>query len=218
MASLSTLRRRRNRVRDGLTWRASPATMRCGAGARHGRRDASNRPGIPGAGLSASGDGRGDLPLRRCRRREGRGDRLHLQSLPLCEGGDRPHGRRRAEARIRGRRLRGDLLQRRERLPRRFLRQHAGVRRAPSLRLPYLHDEAQAVARAYDAVCTPDFFGFDADRRLAYRGRLDEGRTAPPPKGARRELLEAMRAVARGESPHAEQIPSIGCSIKWNAG
>ena len=67
----------------------------------------------------------------------------------------------------------------------------------------------------YDAVCTPDFFGFDGDRKLKYRGRLDEGRTAPPPPGARRELVEAMRAIAGGRAPAADQVPSIGCSIKW---
>ena len=81
---------------------------------------------------------------------------------------------------------------------------------------PYLHDEAQAVARAYGAVCTPDFFGFDAARKLQYRGRLDAGRNGPPPPGARRELVEAMRAIAAGREP-AEQTPSIGCSIKWKA-
>jgi peroxiredoxin len=83
---------------------------------------------------------------------------------------------------------------------------------------PYLHDETQTIARAYGAVCTPDFFGFDRDRRLRYRGRLDEGRTTPPPPGARRELLEAMRAVAAGGLAPADQVPSIGCSIKWKAG
>jgi peroxiredoxin len=83
------------------------------------------------------------------------------------------------------------------------------------LPFPYLYDEDQSVAGAYRAVCTPDFFGYDGDRRLKYRGRLDEGRTAPPPPGARRELLEAMRAiVATGNAPGG-QIPSIGCSIKW---
>jgi peroxiredoxin len=82
---------------------------------------------------------------------------------------------------------------------------------------PYLHDESQKVARAYDAVCTPDFFGFDKSRRLKYRGRLDEGRTNPPPPGARRELVEAMREIAKTGTAPAEQIPSIGCSIKWKA-
>ena len=82
---------------------------------------------------------------------------------------------------------------------------------------PYLHDEDQSVARAYGAVCTPDFFGYDARRRLKYRGRLDEGRTAPPPAGARRELLEAMRAIAATGAAPPGQVPSIGCSIKWKA-
>jgi peroxiredoxin len=82
---------------------------------------------------------------------------------------------------------------------------------------PYLHDEDQSVARAYGAVCTPDFFGYDADRKLRYRGRLDEGRTTPPPADARRELVEAMGAVARGTEAPADQIPSVGCSIKWKA-
>ncbi len=82
---------------------------------------------------------------------------------------------------------------------------------------PYLHDESQEVARAYDAVCTPDFFGFDKNRRLKYRGRLDEGRTNPPAAGARRELVEAMREIAKTGAAPAEQHPSIGCSIKWKA-
>lgn len=83
---------------------------------------------------------------------------------------------------------------------------------------PYLHDETQNAARAYGAVCTPDFFGLDRDLKLKYRGRLDEGRTTPPPPNARRELLEAMRAIAAGGPAPANQVPSIGCSIKWKAG
>lgn len=82
---------------------------------------------------------------------------------------------------------------------------------------PYLHDETQDVARAYGAVCTPDIFGYDRDRKLKYRGRLDEGRTTPPPAGARRELVEAMRAIATTGQAPADQIPSMGCSIKWKA-
>ena len=79
---------------------------------------------------------------------------------------------------------------------------------------PYLFDETQDVARAYGAVCTPDFFGYDRDLRLVYRGRLDDaGRT--PREGNRRDLVEAMRAVARGETAPADQYASIGCSIKW---
>lgn len=82
---------------------------------------------------------------------------------------------------------------------------------------PYLHDESQAVARAYDAVCTPDYFGFDGTGTLAYRGRLDAGRTDQPPPDAPRELVEAMRLIAATGKGPAEQIPSIGCSIKWKA-
>ena len=83
---------------------------------------------------------------------------------------------------------------------------------------PYLHDETQEAARAYGAVCTPDFFGYDRDLKLKYRGRLDEGRTTPPPPGARRELVEAMRAIATTGLAPADQVPSIGCSIKWKPG
>jgi peroxiredoxin len=78
----------------------------------------------------------------------------------------------------------------------------------------YLHDESQAVARAYDAVCTPDFFGYNANLGLQYRGRLDESKTALVPD-ARRELYEAMRQVAETGKGPAEQTPSMGCSIKW---
>jgi peroxiredoxin len=87
--------------------------------------------------------------------------------------------------------------------------------KAHAFPFPYLHDESQAVAHAYGAVCTPDFFGYDRRLMLKYRGRLDEGRTAPPPPGARRELLEAMRAIAAGHEIALAQTPSIGCSIKW---
>ena len=90
--------------------------------------------------------------------------------------------------------------------------------RAHDFPFPYLFDEPQDVARAYGAVCTPDFFGFDRDLMLKYRGRLDEGRTSPPPPNARRELLEAMRALAAGAEAPPNQVPSIGCSIKWKAG
>ncbi|OIQ98407.1 thiol-disulfide oxidoreductase ResA [mine drainage metagenome] len=80
---------------------------------------------------------------------------------------------------------------------------------------PYLIDPTQAVARAYDAVCTPDFFGFDAGLGLQYRGRLDASRREAGPPDARRELYEAMRRVAAGQPGPVEQIPSMGCSIKW---
>jgi peroxiredoxin len=82
---------------------------------------------------------------------------------------------------------------------------------------PYLYDESQEIARAYDAVCTPEFFGFNADLELQYRGRLDESRKEAAPADARRDLFEAMKQVAlTGKGPR-EQIPSIGCSIKWKA-
>jgi peroxiredoxin len=79
----------------------------------------------------------------------------------------------------------------------------------------YLHDESQAVARAYGAVCTPDFFGYDADLKLQYRGRLDESKREGAPPTARRELYEAMKQVAETGRGPDEQIPSMGCSIKW---
>lgn len=80
---------------------------------------------------------------------------------------------------------------------------------------PYLLDESQAVARQYGAVCTPDFFGYNADLRLQYRGRLDASGRAAAPEDARRELFEAMRQVAMTGKGPEDQIPSIGCSIKW---
>jgi hypothetical protein len=80
---------------------------------------------------------------------------------------------------------------------------------------PYLLDETQQVAKAYGAVCTPDFFGYNADLGLQYRGRLDESRKETAPADARRDLFEAMKQVAAtGEGP-GDQIPSMGCSIKW---
>jgi peroxiredoxin len=82
---------------------------------------------------------------------------------------------------------------------------------------PYLHDEDQSVARAYGAACTPDFFGFDADLGLQYRGRLDASRAQAGPADLRRDLFEAMRQVAETARGPAEQVPSMGCSIKWKA-
>lgn len=80
---------------------------------------------------------------------------------------------------------------------------------------PYLVDEEQSVARAYGAVCTPDFFGYNADLGLQYRGRLDASGRQPAPSDARRELFEAMRQIAEtGQGPR-RQTASIGCSIKW---
>ncbi len=81
---------------------------------------------------------------------------------------------------------------------------------------PYLHDETQAVARAYGAVCTPDFYGFDANLSLQYRGRLDASRQHAGPTDARRELYEAMRQIAETGTAPRNQHPSLGCSIKWS--
>lgn len=80
---------------------------------------------------------------------------------------------------------------------------------------PYLFDETQSVARAYGAACTPDFFGFNRDLQLQYRGRLDSSGRAPATPETRRELVEAMRLIAgTGKGPET-QVASIGCSIKW---
>jgi hypothetical protein len=81
---------------------------------------------------------------------------------------------------------------------------------------PYVVDRSQQVARAYDAVCTPDFFGFNKDLELQYRGRLDESKTTLV-EGARRELYEAMAQIAETGRGPADQISSMGCSIKWRA-
>jgi peroxiredoxin len=80
---------------------------------------------------------------------------------------------------------------------------------------PYLWDQSQQVARAYGAVCTPDFFGYNADLKLQYRGRLDESRKETAAANVRRDLFEAMKQVAETGRGPAEQIPSMGCSIKW---
>jgi peroxiredoxin len=83
-----------------------------------------------------------------------------------------------------------------------------------SFGFPYVIDETQDVAKAYGAQCTPDFFGFNVQDELQYRGRLDASRTTLVPN-ARRELFEAMRQVAESGHGPAEQISSMGCSIKW---
>lgn len=80
---------------------------------------------------------------------------------------------------------------------------------------PYLFDETQAVARAYNAVCTPDVFLYDADRRLFYRGQIDDSRPGNGLPVTGRDLREALDAVLGGLPGPEEQRPSIGCSIKW---
>jgi len=80
---------------------------------------------------------------------------------------------------------------------------------------PYLIDATQRVAKEYGAVCTPDFFGYNRQLQLQYRGRLDASGTDTDMNNAKRDLVEAMVLVAKtGEGP-TEQIPSMGCSIKW---
>lgn len=92
---------------------------------------------------------------------------------------------------------------------------------------PYLYDETQKVAKAYQAACTPDFYVFNSERKLAYSGRLDETRphrissgnydsSKTPPHG--RELRAAIDALLAGEDPPSEQYPSMGCNIKWKPG
>ena len=79
---------------------------------------------------------------------------------------------------------------------------------------PYVYDETQSVGKEYNAVCTPDFFGFNANNELQYRGRLEESKMEIIPN-AKKELLEAMIQVSETGSGPNDQIPSIGCSIKW---
>jgi hypothetical protein len=86
------------------------------------------------------------------------------------------------------------------------------------LRFPVLYDESQEVAKKYLAACTPDIFLFDSDRRLVYRGQLDDSRPSngKPVTGA--DLRAAIEAVLAGRAVTAEQRPSLGCNIKWKAG
>jgi len=83
------------------------------------------------------------------------------------------------------------------------------------LPFPYLYDETQEVAKAYDAACTPDFFGFNSELGLQYRGRLNNKRESPTE--IRRELYSAMIEIAKSGKGPREQIPSMGCSIKWKS-
>ena len=82
---------------------------------------------------------------------------------------------------------------------------------------PYLLDESQDVAKAYGAVCTPDFFGYNAEMKLQYRGRLDASRKEAAAPDVKRDLFEAMKQVAQTGRGPEEQIPSMGCSIKWKS-
>jgi peroxiredoxin len=94
----------------------------------------------------------------------------------------------------------------------------ARIARLKGFTFPYLYDESQEVAKAYQAVCTPDFFLFDRDRRLAYRGQFDASRPGNgiPVTGA--DLRAVCDALLSGKPLTREQTPSVGCSIKWKAG
>lgn len=84
---------------------------------------------------------------------------------------------------------------------------------------PYLYDESQDVAKAYKAACTPDFFVFDEDRKLVYRGQFDDSRPSKDAPVTGKDLREAVDAMLSGESiPEDSQVPSIGCNIKWKPG
>jgi peroxiredoxin len=82
---------------------------------------------------------------------------------------------------------------------------------------PYLLDETQQVAKQYGAVCTPDFFGYNAEMRLQYRGRLDASRKEAAAADVKRDLFDAMKQVAETGRGPEQQVPSMGCSIKWKA-
>ena len=83
---------------------------------------------------------------------------------------------------------------------------------------PYLYDETQEVAKAYQAACTPDFFLFDKNRKLVYRGQFDESRPGNDKPVTGQDLRKAVDAVLTGKTPSVPQRPSIGCNIKWKAG
>ena len=91
------------------------------------------------------------------------------------------------------------------------------VAEANQFPFPYLIDKSQAVAKAYGAVCTPDFFGYNREGGLQYRGRLDASRKEAAAPDVRRDLFEAMTQIAETGRGPADQIPSMGCSIKWVA-
>ena len=82
---------------------------------------------------------------------------------------------------------------------------------------PYLLDESQQVAKSYGAVCTPDFFGYNKSMQLQYRGRLDASRKEAAADDVKRDLFDAMKQVAQTGRGPEQQIPSMGCSIKWKS-
>ena len=91
----------------------------------------------------------------------------------------------------------------------------ARLARDEGWRFPFLFDDTQEVARAFRAACTPDLYVFDAQGKLAYRGQLDDSRPSNGKPVTGRDLRAAVDAVVAGHAPNPEQIPSVGCSIKW---
>ena len=96
--------------------------------------------------------------------------------------------------------------------------QMARIATSKGFTFPYLYDESQQVAKAYQAVCTPDFFLFDRDRRLAYRGRFDGSSPGNRVPVTGQDLRAACEALLQGRPLPEQQTPSLGCSIKWKAG
>ena len=97
-------------------------------------------------------------------------------------------------------------------------RMMAAEAKAAGYRFPYLYDESQSVAKAYHAACTPDFFVFDADQRLVYRGQMDDSRPGNGLPVTGKDLRAALDAVLAGKPIRFVQKPSIGCNIKWKPG
>jgi peroxiredoxin len=95
------------------------------------------------------------------------------------------------------------------------MRQEAAAR---GYTFPYLFDEDQSVAKAYRAACTPDFFVFDGDKKLVYRGQLDDSRPSNDAPVDGHDVRAALDAILAGEPVHPDQVPSIGCNIKWTPG
>lgn len=89
---------------------------------------------------------------------------------------------------------------------------------ASGYEFPYVFDESQKTAKAYRAACTPDFFLFDADKKLVYRGQLDASRPSNDLPVTGKDLRDALDAVLNGHPVPEDQVPSIGCNIKWSAG
>jgi peroxiredoxin len=94
----------------------------------------------------------------------------------------------------------------------------AGVAKKAGFTFPYLFDESQAVAKAYRAACTPDFFLFDKERTLVYRGQMDDSRPGNDIPITGLDLIKALDAVLAGRDVSVEQKPSMGCNIKWKQG